>query len=428
MNHKKIIIQWKEFIIPELSQRNMTLNVDIDFIITVTGPRRAGKTYLCFQTINELLKKNISKENILYINFEDEKLIGANSNDLSILLETYLETSDVEKTQNIYLFLDEIQNVTNWDSWIRRIYDTEKTYKIILTGSSSKLLSKEISTKLRGRALNTEVFPLSFKEYLNWKNVTYDLKNLYHSKTKIQVKKHFSQYLMQGGYPALFLIESDKEKILQSYYESMIFKDVVERYGIKDTKKLKILASLLFESTSKEISYNKLANKLKSLGFSLSLNTIIEHISYFEEAYLFFQNLKYEYSLNKQLGSIKKIYCIDNGLLNSVSFKFTEDFGKLIENLAYIELKRRKKEIYYYKKKHECDFLIKEKNKVTEAIQVTKNLDTNYKREINGLLEAIHNFNLKSGTIITNDAEEETIVEEKTIKIIPIWKWLLQDN
>lgn len=428
MNHKKIIVQWKEFLIPKTLQRNTKLNIDTDFIITVTGPRRAGKTYLCFQTINDLIKKGISKENILYINFEDEKLIGAQADDLSTLLEIYLELSEINKTQHIYLFFDEIQNVTNWDAWIRRTHDTEKTYKIIITGSSSKLLSKEISTKLRGRVLNTELFPLSFSEYLKWKNITYNLKNLSYSKNKIQVKKHFSHYLTQGGYPALFSNETSQEAILQSYYESMIFKDIVERYNIKDTKKLKILASLLFESTSKEISYNRLAHKLKSLGFSLSLNTIIEHISYFEEAYLFFQNLKYEYSIQKQLGSIKKIYCIDNGLLNSVSFKFSEDVGKLIENLVYIELKRRKKEIFYHKKKYECDFVIKEKDKIVQVIQVTHNLKDNYKREINGLQEAMDHFNIQSGTLITYDDAEETIGEEKSITSIPIWKWLLQDN
>lgn len=427
MNYKKVIVQWREFRIPKTLPRDVNINLDIDFILTVTGPRRAGKTYLCFQTIHHLLKNDISKENILYINFEDEKLIGADANDLNTLLDTYYELSDINNNQKIYLFLDEIQNVKNWDVWIRRIHDTEQNIKIVLTGSSSKLLSKEISTKLRGRVINTEIYPLSFKEFLIWKNVNYDIKTISYGKEKTKIKKYFSSFLKEGGYPATISLDSFKETVLQGYYESMIFKDVVERYRIKNVKKLRVLASLLFDSVTKDISYTKLANKLKSLGFSLSNDTVIEHISYFEEAYLFFQNLKYEYSINKQLGAIKKIYCIDNGLLNAVSFKFSDDIGKLMENLVFIELKRRHKDTYYHRNAYECDFLIKEKNKVVNAIQVTEQLDdNNIKREINGLVEAMDVYNLKTGTIITFDMNDEKTIEDKTVKIIPMWKWLLE--
>lgn len=427
MDYEKIIIQWKEFVIPETFPRKISINLKHDLITTITGARRAGKTYLCFQEIKSLLN-NISRENILYINFEDEKLLGANANDLDKLLDTYLELSEINETQKIYLFLDEIQNVENWDVWIRRIYDMHKKIKIVLTGSSSKLLSKEISTKLRGRIYNIEVFPLDFSEYLEWKNIKYNLKIISHSKDKIKIKKEFSKYLFEGGYPSIQMNkEILNEKVLQNYFQSMIFKDVVERHNIKEVKKLQILAKLLFEAITKEISYNRLANKLNSLGFSISKNTIIEYISYFEDSYLFFQNIKYEYSLTKQLGSIKKIYCIDNGLLNSVSFKFSDDIGKLMENLVFIELKRKGNEIFFYKDKFECDFLVSSKNKVVEAIQVTQKLDeNNYNREINGLLGALEKFKLKKGIIITEDLEKEEEVKGKKIKYIPLWKWLLK--
>lgn len=428
MEYEKIIVRWREFEVPKVLPRNINLEFNHDFITTITGPRRAGKTYICFQTINQLLEKKVSKENILYINFEDEKLLNANADDLNNLLEKYLELSTINKRQNIFLFLDEIQNVENWDSWVRRISDTEKNIKLILTGSSSKLLSKEISTKLRGRVLNTEVYPLSFKEYLNWKKIDYNLKTLVHSKDKIQIKKAFSSYLQEGGYPALFVNKVPREQVLQSYYQSMIFKDVIERHKIKEIKKLKILIKLLFESVTKEISYNKLANKLKSLGFNISKSTVIEYISHLEDAYLFFENIKYEYSITKQLGSIKKIYCVDNGLLNAVSFKFSEDRGKLIENLTFIELKRRNKEIYFYSEKGECDFLIKEKNRVTFAIQVTENMnEENSKREIKGMVNALEKYGLKEGIILSLDNEEkQEKINNKKIKYIPLWKWLLE--
>ncbi len=429
MDYKNLIVQWKEFEIPYVLDRDINVNLNVDFITAITGPRRAGKTYFCFQLIKELVKK-IPRDNILYINFEDERLIGIEANNLNELLDAFYEMSKIDKNNNIYLFLDEIQNVKNWDMWARRIYDTKKNIRLILTGSSSKLLSREISTKLRGRVINIEVYPLSFKELLKWNNLVYDLNTISYSKNKIEIKKLFNSFLFNGGYPIINIEKKiSKDEILQKYYESMIFKDVVERYKIKEIKKLRVLASILFDSATKEISYNKLANKLKSLGFNINKNTVINYISYFEDAYLFFENLRYEYSTIKRLGSIKKIYCIDNGLLNAVSFKFSQDAGKLLENLVFIELKRRKKEVYYHRDNYECDFIVKEKNKVNEIIQVTEELnDENYKREINGLMEALRKYKLKSGLFLTHDQEREEKIDNKIIKIIPVWKWLLIEN
>ena len=429
IDYKKVIIQWKEFEMPAFLPRLADLNTELDFIVTITGPRRAGKTYFCFQSIDLLLKKGIPKENILYINFEDEKLLGAEAKDLELLMDAFYELFTISKNHKIYLFLDEIQNVKNWDVWVRRIYDTQKKMQLVLTGSSSKLLSSEISTKLRGRVLNKEIFPLSFKEFLAWKNVDYSLKTISSSKERFEVKKHFADFLINGSYPSIITQNVPKEGVLQVYYESMILRDIVERHNVKEVKKLKVLASLLFESVSKEISYNNLANKLKSLGFNISKNTIIDYLSHFEEAYLFFQNLRYEYSIIKQLGSIKKLYCIDNGLLNAVSFKFSEDKGKLMENLVFVELKRRGKKIYYHKDKFECDFVIHEKNKVIAALQVTNVLnEDNTAREMNGLLEAMEKHALNEGIVLTHDQKDTKIAGNKTIKVTPIWEWLLLDN
>ena len=426
MDYEKIIRNWKEFNVPKTIPRKIELKINSDFITTITGPRRVGKTFLCFQKIHELIKKGISKENILYI--KDDKLINDNSNDLEKLFETYLENSKINKKQNIFLFLDEIQVVTNWDAWIRKIYDVKENVRLILTGSSSKLLSREISTNLRGRVYNIEVLPLSFNEYLYWKNQKLDIKSILQGgKDSLISKKYFKEYLFKGGYPAIFKNPELKDEVLQNYYDSMIFKDIIERYKIMNVKKLQILAKLIFESTSKEISYTRLSNKLKSIGFSIGKSTIINYISYFEEAYLFFQVFKYEYSLSKQLGSIKKVYCIDNGLLNSISFKFSDDFGKLMENLIFLELYRRKNKIFYNRDKFECDFLIQDKNKIVNAIQVCYNLnEENKNREINGLLEAMEKFKLKEGLILTYDNEDKIVIDKKQIIIKPVWKWLLE--
>ncbi len=428
MEYKQIIINWKEFQIPEVQERLYDTNLNIDFIVTITGPRRGGKTYFCFQLIKNLIKNGISKENILYINFEDNKLLGANSTDLDNILECFLELTEINKRQKIYFFLDEIQTVKDWDAWVRKTYDSKKDIHLIVTGSSSKLLSKEISTKLRGRVINQEIMPLSFRELLHWNNIKYDLKTVSYSKDKITIKKLFSVFVFGGGYPALFVNKDvPKETILQNYYESMIFKDIIERHNVEDVKKLRSIANLLFESVSNEVSYNKMANKLKSIGFKISKNTIIEYISYFEDAFLFFQNLKYEYSIAKQIGSIKKIYCIDNGLLNAVSFKFSEDLGKLLENLVFIELKRRGEKVYYHRKNYECDFLIVKKNKVVCALQVTTKFnEENQQREIRGLLEVLKEHKLSEGLILTENQEKTKIICGKKILIQPIWKWLLK--
>lgn len=427
MNYKKIITQWQEFKLPEVKTRDIYFKLDHDFVTTISGPRRSGKTYVCFQKIKELLHSGIALENILYINFEDEKLLNATASDLDKLLDAFYELSEVDERQNLFLFFDEIQNVTNWDVWIRRISEMFKNIKIVLTGSSSKLLSREISTKLRGRVLNMEVYPLSFKEVLSWQGVDYDLNKISFSKQKTVVKRTFFQYLQQGAYPAIWVNTGlNSEMILQNYFQTMIFKDVVERHNVKEIKKLKTLIQLLFDSITKEISYNKLTNKLKSMGFNMSKNTVIEYLDYLEEAYLFFQNLKYNYSVTKQLGSIKKIYCLDNGLLNSVSFRFSEDIGKLMENLTYLELKRRGMPIFYERRNYECDFLVQEKNKVTTAIQVTKEInDNNQIREIRGLVEALNYYNLQQGLILTEDLEKTEIVEGKHIEYQPLWKWLI---
>jgi predicted AAA+ superfamily ATPase len=429
MEYKHIIVQWKEFNIPALLPRHISAEIHPEFITAITGPRRAGKTYFCFQLIQQLLQKGVSKENILYLNFEDNKLLDATADDLDVLLQCYEELSELNKRQHMYLFCDEIQTVTNWDAWVRKIHDIRKDIHLILTGSSSKLLSKEISTTLRGRVINIEILPLSFKELLHWNQITYSLKTLSYSREKIAVKKVFSEFISTGGYPALAINKQlPRETILQSYYDSILFKDIIERHTIGDVKKLKSLAQLLFESVSHEMSYNKLAHKLTSLGFSISKNTIIEYISYFEDAYLFFQNMKYEYSFTKQLGSIKKVYCIDNGLLNSASFKFSQNTGKLLENTVFIELKRRKHTVYYHRKNYECDFLTVNKNAVASCIQVSANInEENQQREIRGLLEALYAHHLSEGFILTEDQEETRTNDNKKIYIIPVWKWLLEN-
>ena len=231
MDYKQVIVQWKEFSLPLVLPRQAGVNLNLDLVTTITGPRRAGKTYFCFQLIQKLLQQGISSNNVLYINFEDNRLLGTTAQDLDKLYETFLELSEINTTQTTYLFLDEVQAVQNWDAWVRKMYDLHRNIRLILTGSSSTLLSREISTKLRGRVLNWEIPPLRFKELVQWNKLSYNLKTITQSKDKIALKKLFNQYVTRGGYPVLYAQKQvPAEMLLQNYYESVIFKDVVERH------------------------------------------------------------------------------------------------------------------------------------------------------------------------------------------------------
>jgi predicted AAA+ superfamily ATPase len=415
-----------EFDIPEIKQRDIAVDLTTDLIVGIIGPRRSGKTYLCFQLMRGLLSGGTPRSNILYLNFEDEKLLGATARDADAMLDIFHEVSRIDGSSKLYLFLDEIQNVQDWDAWVRRLHDTQKKIQLILTGSSSKLLSKDIATRLRGRVLNWEVFPLSFKEYLSWHGVEYTIATLPESNDSREIRRLFNEYVIEGGFPALFTNPHHATSLLQGYYDVMILKDIVERHGVKDVKKLRLLGGLLFESAGREMSYTRLANKLKAAGIDISKNTVIDFISHFEDAYVFFQNMKFEYSLALQLGAIKKIYCIDNGLLNAASFKFSDDKGRLLENIAYISLRRAGGQVFYHKGKHECDFLVQEKDRVVAAIQVTEALlPENESREIGGLVEAMARHRLTEGIIITTDQHETRVLGANRIRVVPAWFWLL---
>nr|MDO8116554.1 AAA family ATPase [Candidatus Sigynarchaeota archaeon] len=246
---RKGVIQWMEFLIPEIKPRDVVVDLGTDLIVAITGPRRSGKTCFCFQLIGQLVLKGTPRSNIFYVNFEDEKLIGATATDADAMLDVFHELSRLDPSFNMYLFLDEIQNVKDWDAWVRRLHDTRKNIKLVLTGSSSKLLGKEIATRLRGRVLNKEIFPLSFKEYLAWCNVNYRAEMLPESNTSTEIRARFTSFLADGGFPGIFNNPAHATTLLQSYYDVMILKDIVERHGVKEVKKLRLLGGMLFDNT-----------------------------------------------------------------------------------------------------------------------------------------------------------------------------------
>jgi len=413
-----LIKEFHEIALPKLHTRDLSIP-KTQKIVTVTGSRRVGKTFYFYQLIMEIMEK-IGKDRIVYINFEDDRILPMSFKELYNITEAYYELYPQNKDKDIYLFLDEIQNIDSWELYIRRIYDKELV-RIFITGSNSKLLSKEIATSLRGRTLNFEMFHLSFKEFLRFNEITFN-KNIFYSKKRFDIKKKFEKYLILGGFPEVVMEKNNLEHdILNSYYEMMIYRDLAQRFSIRNIRLLKELIKFLLTNISNLFSVNSYYTSLKETT-SVGKETIFEYLSYLEDANVIFLVPLFDYSLKKQQANPRKVYCIDNGLRNAVSFKFSGDEGRLAENLVFVELKRRKKEVYYWKNKGEVDFIIKNNEQGLTAINVAYTDDIS-NRESNSLLEFKKKFNrAKELIILTKDTEKK----DNNIKFMPLWKWMLK--
>ena len=379
-------------------------------VIVLTGIRRCGKSTI----LRQIMKQ---KENFCYVNFEDERFLDFKAQDFEKLNETLIE---IYNNPKIYFF-DEIQNIDKFETFVRRLQDEDK--KIVITGSNASLLSKEFGTRLTGRYKPFEIFPFSFAEYLKFKGIEIKKDWNYKTQKRVEIKKAFKEYLESGGFPE-YLKTEDKEYI-KDVFENILYKDVIARYAIKKQKIIKELISILATNISSTFTYNSIKTTLH-LGNSI---TVKEYISYLANSYFFFELPKFDFSLRKSLNAPKKIYMIDTAFSKITGFNFSPNEGKNLENVVFIELKRRKNEVYYFAEKNECDFIIKDGAKISKAIQVCYDFNKeNREREVKGLLEALKKFKLKEGFIITNDQEEEFKQEEKKIKIVPIWKWLLETS
>ncbi len=408
-----VINQKNELNIQKETVRRELLDKILDFfederIIILTGIRRCGKSTLLKQ-----LMQNTS--GWCYLNFEDERLIDFNAKEFETLNEVLIEAYGQSK---IYFF-DEIQNVEKFETFVRRLQDEDK--KIILTGSNASLLSKEFGTRLTGRYKVFEVYPFSFNEFLLFKNMAVKKDDFYLSEKKINLQNLFEEYLVSGGFPEY--LKNQDEDYLKTVYENILYKDIIVRYSIKKEKILKELVSMLATNASCKFTYNSLK---KTLGLGNAI-TVKEYISYLGNSYLFFEVLKFSHSLRQQLNSPRKIYLVDQAFNKVSGLTFTPNKGRNLENLIFIELKRQNKEIYYYSNKNECDFLVKEGNIITKAIQVSYILDeSNREREINGLIDAMNALKLKEGLIITFEQTEDIKIEDKRIKVIPAYRWIIE--
>lgn len=415
---KQIIIdQAKEPVpsrlVPRMTLQELSPLVETKQVIILSGIRRCGKS-----TLMHMLRQHLP-ESDYHINFDDERLVLFQLDDFQTLIETFVELYGIQNT----LYFDEIQNIPGWERFIRRLHNEGK--KVFITGSNASLLSNELGTHLTGRHISIRLFPFSFKEYLQTKKPLPQDKQL--SSTDIAIiKKHFIEFERLGGMPEY--LENKQKQYLQTLYENILYKDIIVRYKLPQQKAIKELVYYLASNNGKEFSYNSLR---KLLGLATT-NTVSEYCHYLENSYLCFVLNRFSYSLKSQSYYAKKVYFIDPALAESVGFRISEDKGRTLENIIFLQLLRLNKEVYFHKDKQECDFLIRDGYHIQEAIQVSVSLrdSKTKKREINGLLEAMVTYNLTEGLIITEDeSSTETLHHNDknyTITIKPAWQWLLE--
>ncbi len=425
--------EWQEIWIPELKERELEIIIPekVRKIITFTGIRRAGKTYSMFQLAKKI-SSQIPRDRIFYINFEDER-IQKTSESLTKLIPTLIKLYG-DGNKKYFLFLDEIQIMPEWSRWLRRISDSYRNVNLFVSGSTSKLSSREIPTELRGRALNYEIFPLSFGEFLKFRGVELG-KGFENNERKLaEVRRALAEYIEYGGFPEIAMENSiiEKKKIILDYFRTIVNRDIAERHGIKNSVLLGDFLKLLLNS--KEFSANKSVSILRSQGQTAGKGTILNYMKFVEESYFSFFVPIFSYKIKDQMKYPKKVYFADNAFLTNISLRFSKDFGRLFENVVAVELRRRqsknpKIDIYYWKdlSGKEVDFIIKDGLKISQLIQVSydvSDFDTK-KREVDALIKASKELKCRNLFVLTDDYSAEENFSGRKIRFVPLWKWLL---
>lgn len=393
--------------------KTISKSVKSPHVLVITGLRRVGKSTLLAQIAKKYLNNKF-----YYVNFEDERLLSLTVKDFDMLHETLISMFGERK---IFLF-DEIQNIPEWERFVRRLND--QGYKFIITGSNASLLSQELGTKLTGRHLKVEVFPFSFREYLSYRKFKIPKTDILTTTQRGKLLKYQSEYMSSGGIPdALKYPDINLHKTL---YDDVLYRDIATRYRLDNIKELKELSFYLISNISSLVSFNKL-KELLMLG---SVNSVKAYVEYLETSWLFFILNKYAYSVKEQQIANKKVYSIDTGLAKSIGFSFSNNLGRLIENIVYLNLRRKQKSLYYYKTQegYEVDFYSPDESFL---IQVSFDLDkSNIERETRALINACHekdNDHTKNKLIIiTRSFKDSIVIEGNKIEIIPLYEWLLK--
>ena len=402
-----------------LTHRDFVFGRKSNYVLV--GLRRAGKSCLLYQDIQDRIKAGeISAQDVLYVNFEDERLASVSSEELGVILDAYMELYPVRQP---LVYLDEIQNVEGWEKFARRLADSQ--YRVMITGSNAKMLSREMYSTLGGRYIPREVFPFSFGEYLNWHGVEPGGNWEYDQHAKSVIVNQFEAYFHEGGIAESF-DQPDKREYLNALYQKILLGDIVERNSIRNSRVFRFLAKKLADSVMQPCSLSRLQNMVRSTGETISLPTVKDYLEYMQDAYLFFPVPNLASPMSEQM-TLQKRYMADNGILNLFLF---QGETKLLENMVAVELNRRFRNtaeetlLYYYNKNVEVDFCVPS---ARIAIQVAYSLDDDatYEREVGSLQKFLKAFPEYRGLIITRDTERRIEADGRTIEVVPVWEWLL---
>lgn len=417
----KTIIGEKQQEIKEVKLLQRGENFDSQSRYVLTGIRRAGKSYTLYQDmLNKMSSGNAHVEDFLYIHFEDERIASIEASDLGLILDAYWEMYDQKRP---YIYLDEIQNITGWEKFARRL--AESKHHVMITGSNAKMLSKEITTTLGGSYIPRDIYPFSFGEYLQYYNVKLDKNWEYNPEQRLIVIRHFNEYFYHGGFAESFE-QQNKREWLTSLYQKIVLGDIVERNKIRNPRVLRLLARKLAESVMQPTTLKRLENIIKSAGDSISQTVLKDYLGYMEDAYLIFSIPNLTSPLTEQQ-TIMKRYFADNGILNNF---FINGETKLLENIVAIQLNKLyhntedETRLFYYNKNVEVDFCIPEIELAIQVSYKTYNIET-YDREVGGLIKFLKAYKQYRGIIITWDTERQITEDGITIEVVPVWKWLL---
>lgn len=413
----------------DIMPRAKQLPIDSGRIITIPGVRRCGKSSRMEFVVNSLLASDVDRRRILWMGFDDERLVQMSSDQLHVIIEAYNEMYPDIDIKSVYMFFDEIQLIEGWEYFVMKLFK-HYTKNIYISGSNASMLSTELKSALRGWPLEEETMPLSFSEYCLFKGVD---TNSWLEQDIARIKNAFATFNHEGGFPEVVLTDKPllKTRILQTYFDTMLLKDLAEHYHLSNIEVLRYLLKRVMNNLSKPTSINALHGDIKSRGLKVSKDHLYDWISYACNIFMFYRVPKFSRSLQKMEGSLPKYYCVDNGLRDAVLLPHSDDDGKKLENTVFLELYRRASfadQIYYYQDRGECDFVVQSGQDIRSLIQVCWSLrdEDTRRREIAGLIEAHSDLNSSELLILTND-EEEIIVTDTGVKItvLPTWKWLL---
>jgi len=425
---RSIILDFQEMKLETGVPRRLKIETVPSKATVVIGVRRSGKSTYLFQVIQRLLNQGVARENILYVNFFDDRLHSLGREELGVITEAYFSLYPEKKnTETVHCFFDEIQAAPGWEPFVDRLMRTERC-QIHITGSSARMLSKEIATQMRGRALSWELFPYSFREYLDAKGIETD--GSMSTRQRLLVQKAFEEYRETGGFPEVVHLDRRlRTKIHQEYFHAILFRDLVERHDISHPKAVLDLAHRLIDNTASLYTINSLTGHLKSLGHKAPKSAVSDYLEWFEDAYFLFTIRLFDASLARSKTNPKKIYCVDHALVTSVASGILVNSGHLLENLVFTALRRVTPHIWYCKTRtgHEVDFIAQMPDRSRILVQVCESLAAppTRKREITALAEAMAHYGLRSGTVVTRNEEAHLEVDAGTIKVVPAWRFLL---